>query len=237
MTRYSEEGDGEQIQTREGVEFLRRGAEQYAQDNGLVVPDVDFSNIVADPVLGRQIGAAYEVAPYFDPAAFPAYSAFSTETAMQFYFLTSAPEEGGLGIEVKGSDSDPYHDADSRVPNIDWMMDDLCNHRLRILVSKESEIHLMDPVVNTMFRAVHEAFGHAAIGCGFDPDGEEAAWYAHSHLYSPLARRALTTETRGQQNALLYDSGEGLPLQKFCLLLAEFANLDTVTFRTTAREI
>jgi len=234
MTRYSGEGGRERIRSRKGVEFLRRGAEQYAQDNGFAIPDVDFSDVVADPVLGRQIATAYDTAPYFDPLAHQAYNAFCTETALQFYFLTSAPEEGGLGVKVKGSRSDPYHDADSKIPDIDWMIGDLRNRQLTILACLEaSDLNMMGPEANIMFRAVHDAFGHAATGCGFDPDGEEAAWYAHSHLYTPLARQALTTETRGQQNALLYDSGEGFPLQKFCLLPIRFAMLDTVTLHTT----
>lgn len=84
---------------------------------------------------------------------------------------------------------------------------------------------------NDMFRAVHDAFGHAAIGCGFDEHGEEAAWLAHSYLYSPLARQALTTETRGQNCALIYGShGEGFPVQKIALLPEEFAELGNVSF-------
>jgi hypothetical protein len=231
MTHHRGEDAGESARRREGVDFLRHGVEQYAQDNGLVVvPDVDFSNVVANPELGREIAAAYDAAPYFDPAAFPAYEAFRYETALQFGFLTSKPEEGGLGVEIKGSSSEPYPDAAS-------MMDDLrYNCRLRVLVSFASDLHLMGPDVNTMFRAVHDAFGHAAAGSDFEPDGEEAAWWLHGHLYSALARQAFTTETRGQQNARLYDGQRGFPLQKFCLLPVWFTMLDTVTLRTTARE-
>ena len=53
---------------------------------------------------------------------------------------------------------------------------------------------------NDMFRAVHDYFGHAAGGYGFGPRGEENAWMSHSQMLTPQARRALTTETRGQNS-------------------------------------
>jgi hypothetical protein len=53
---------------------------------------------------------------------------------------------------------------------------------------------------NNMFRAVHDFFGHAGSGRGFLADGEEAAWISHSEMFSPLARKAMTTETRGQNS-------------------------------------
>jgi hypothetical protein len=53
---------------------------------------------------------------------------------------------------------------------------------------------------NDVFRAVHDYFGHIAEGVGFRADGEENAWRQHSAMYSPQARRAMTTETRGQNS-------------------------------------
>jgi len=55
-------------------------------------------------------------------------------------------------------------------------------------------------LVNDVFRFVHDFFGHAKMGNGFGPLGEENAWNVHSRMYSPLARRAMTTETRGQNS-------------------------------------
>ena len=57
---------------------------------------------------------------------------------------------------------------------------------------------------NDIFRAVHDYFGHIKNGVGFRADGEENAWRSHSSMYSPLARRAMTTETRGQNSWLNY---------------------------------
>ena len=56
--------------------------------------------------------------------------------------------------------------------------------------------------VNDIFRAVHDYYGHAKEGVGFRHDGEENAWRAHASMFSPLARLAMTTETRGQNSWL-----------------------------------
>ena len=55
-------------------------------------------------------------------------------------------------------------------------------------------------LVNDVFRFVHDFFGHSKEGNSFGPIGEENAWAVHSRMYSPLARRAMTTETRGQNS-------------------------------------
>lgn len=58
-------------------------------------------------------------------------------------------------------------------------------------------------VVNDVFRAVHDAFGHFGPGNAFfRAPGEERAWGHHSLMYSPAARPAMTTETRGQNSWL-----------------------------------
>lgn len=54
--------------------------------------------------------------------------------------------------------------------------------------------------VNDVFRATHDYFGHAKEGVGFRHDGEENAWRSHAAMYSPLARIAMTNETRGQNS-------------------------------------
>ena len=55
-------------------------------------------------------------------------------------------------------------------------------------------------LANDVFRFVHDFFGHGTLGNSFGPIGEENAWNVHSRMYSPLARRAMTTETRGQNS-------------------------------------
>ena len=57
---------------------------------------------------------------------------------------------------------------------------------------------------NDIFRFVHDAMGHGRGGVGFRARGEENAYQSHAGMYSPLARRALASETRGQNSFLNY---------------------------------
>ena len=60
-----------------------------------------------------------------------------------------------------------------------------------------------DAVANDAFRAVHDAFGHYGPGNPlFRRKGEERAFLEHSRMYSPEARGAMTSETRGQNSWL-----------------------------------
>ena len=57
---------------------------------------------------------------------------------------------------------------------------------------------------NEKFRAVHDYAGHGILGNKFDALGEERAYAAHSQMYSPLARMAMASETRGQNSFVNY---------------------------------
>lgn len=57
-----------------------------------------------------------------------------------------------------------------------------------------------DVTINDIFRAVHDFFGHSKEGVGFRADGEDMAWRSHVSMYSPLAKKAMTSETRGQNS-------------------------------------
>ncbi len=80
------------------------------------------------------------------------------------------------------------------------------NNRLRVYATGATgnQHPLLSCDDNNMFRAVHDVFGHLASGCGFDRHGEDAAWLAHSQRCPPLARRAMTTQTRGQSSAFIW---------------------------------
>ena len=76
-----------------------------------------------------------------------------------------------------------------------------------------SEVHPETGVIgNEMLRAVHDIFGHAAEGYGFGARGEENAWIHHSMMFSPLAQKALTTETRGQNSWVNFGPHKDLPV-------------------------
>ncbi|MBM2622920.1 hypothetical protein JIG36_46210 [Actinoplanes sp. LDG1-06] len=189
-----------------------------------------------DSAVGAAIAAAYVAAPVRDPRADAAYAAFRRETMRQYDYLVGRREFGGLGVRVQVVDVDPYADA------VD-MIEDVAHRELKVFAtaSAGNPHPFLTDAENDRFRAVHDAFGHAAIGRGFDGDGEEAAWLKHSGMYSSLARRALTTETRGQScTMLLHLRGEAFAEQKAVLLPSVFADPRSVrlagrTTRTRSR--
>lgn len=159
---------------------------------------------------------AYERAPEFDRAAVPAYLRMRDETHRQFEHMTAPRSRGGLGIEANVTHEDPYENAGA------LMHDVTHNHRLNVLSTRSTGGHpLFSDDDNDMFRAVHDYYGHFGTGRGFDRHGEEAAYQAHARMFSPLARQALATETRGQ-NAMLIRRG-AFPQQKIALIGADRA--------------
>lgn len=201
------------------VDYLLAGATRLCRRRREPVPEM-YQRVRLDPTMGAAIADAYLRAPRHDERASAAYAAFSRETVRQYHYLVGRTEFGGLGVTVRIVDYDPYTDAGS-------MVADVAERRLRVFASAacgNPHPYLSDGE-NDMFRAVHDAFGHAACGRGFDPDGEEAAWLKHSMMYSPLARRALTTETRGQIFTLLFHCPRGqFPEQKAVLLPRRFSD-------------
>ncbi len=179
----------------------------------------DYSRVRLDPVVGKQIAAAYMAAPVRDSRADAAYAAFRRETMRQYAYLVGRVEFGGLGVRVRVVDIDPYADAAA-------MIDDLARRELEVFATAATDNRhpFLSDTENDMFRAVHDAFGHASIGRGFDGHGEEAAWLKHSGMYSAPARRALTTETRGQNCAMLFTyRGQRFAEQKAVLLPRRFS--------------
>jgi len=205
------------------VQFLIAGARRYGSHATDVTP-ATCARVILDPVRGQAISAAYMAAPSIDERALPAYAAFSQQTVRQFHFLIGRVEFGGLGVVVRMVDDDPYADVES-------MIDDIHGRKLRVFASAATgNPHpFLSDGENDMFRAVHDAFGHAASGRDFDPHGEEAAWLKHCVMYTGLARRALTTETRGQNCAQTFHyRGARFPDQKAVLLPPAFSDPRTV---------
>lgn len=139
-----------------------------------------------------------------------AYGALINETKDQFQHMKNA----GLKITpIKPGQSNPY-------PNSKAMHDDVKhNNHLYFFPtdqgfgsgdSNPTDHPMLQPtgehvdghhlMANDLFRVVHDYFGHAKEGTGFGPHGEESAWKEHSKMFSPLAQKALTTETRGQNS-------------------------------------
>lgn len=153
----------------------------------------------------EELGLAYADMPSIDERILPSYRAMVEETQRQFDDLTLPRKRGGLGVDVSVSPTDPF-DVTTE-PGLRQMLDDLQQRRLAVLSTEATGGHpVMSNEQNDMFRAVHDAFGHAATGRGFGPHGEEAAFRAHSAMYPREALPALTAELRAQ-NAFLNQNG------------------------------
>jgi hypothetical protein len=177
-----------------------------------------YGGIVTTPQMQQSLAEAYHRLPLHDPAAEPAFHAMRKETVDQFHHLTAPRSRGGMGINVEVGDKDPYSGPQE-------MFHDLFrDRRMKVLSTRTTGEHpFFSDDENDMFRAVHDVFGHAGTGRGFDRHGEEAAYQSHASMYSPLARMALATETRGQNAALITGGGAFAP-QKVALLPKRLVN-------------
>jgi len=166
-----------------------------------------------DEPRARRIAQAFEAleSDPENPEVKEAYQAMINETIEQY----NAIIEAGYTLEV--NNAEPYQSSQE-------MTEDLRNNKNLKIFSTESGFGeggitdadrasnpLLAPtefkdkngvplLANDIFRFVHDFFGHAKMGNGFGPIGEENAWNVHSRMYSPKARRAMTTETRGQNS-------------------------------------
>jgi hypothetical protein len=146
-----------------------------------------------------------------NPAVRKAYKAMAKETLDQYRAMLDA----GYNTEI--NNEEPYANSQD-------MIDDLRNNKRMKIFSTESgfgdepitdkqrrdnplledsgfkDVNGQKMLVNDVFRAVHDFFGHSELGNSFGPKGEENAWNVHSRMYSPEARKAMTTETRGQNS-------------------------------------
>lgn len=195
------------------VPELAQAAQRYAAgvNRSPLRRPISYGGTVTTPEMQESLARAYEALPAHDPRAEQAYGAMRHEVRQQFDLVTRPRRQGGLGIDVGVTKDDPYSGPA-----------DMFNHvfrdrRINVMSSATTGGHpFFSDDENDMFRAVHDLFGHAGTGRGFDRHGEEAAFQEHSRMFSPLAQRALATETRGQ-NAVLIRRG-AFPEQKVALL-------------------
>lgn len=196
------------------VDVAQQGRLQWSREQGMAPPDQGrLSSTVIPTSRVHQVAKAYGALPSFDPAAVPAFRRFADETRSQFEFMTRSRSRGGMGIHAEVTAHDPYKGPAEMFKDVHE------NNRIKVYGSgtEESGQHpFLTNEENDMFRAIHDVFGHAGAGRGFERHGEEAAYLSHSSMYSPLARQAMTTETRGQ-NASFVTHGV-FPEQKVAIL-------------------
>jgi len=164
------------------------------------LPPVDHSQYhPVDEPFQRRVADAYENLKEdnsADPKVRAAYEALVTETKEQWQHLI----DSGYKLEPWTREGQPYKNSQEMVRDLQD------NKHLYFYTGGEPHPFLgqVDPktglTINDMFRAIHDAYGHAGAGYGFGARGEEGAHDIHSQSFSPLARQAMTTETRGQNS-------------------------------------
>ncbi|RZO82970.1 MAG: hypothetical protein EVA65_15620 [Oceanococcus sp.] len=197
------------------VETARRYAESAGIDYN---PPNEYARV--EPARAARIADAYDAMEHApqDPEVAAAYDAMIAETEAQY----QAVLDSGLQVEFIDFDrqGDPYEESpramtdDVRQNNhmyvfstrdgfgSDDTFDPVDNPLLR--ETQFTDANGQPMLVNDLFRVVHDYFGHVKEGVGFRAAGEENAWRAHSAMYSPLARKAMTSETRGQNSWVNY---------------------------------
>lgn len=148
-----------------------------------------------------------------DPVVKQAYAAMIRQTVLQYEAMLAT----GLQVEfIDTSKPDPYGNPRNAILDVVnnnhlWVYptDDGFGSDADFDASDNPLLEFTNHTIsgkraraNDLFRAVHDYFGHIKDGVGFRADGEENAWRSHSAMYSPLARMAMTTETRGQNSWL-----------------------------------
>lgn len=186
-------------------------SDDYKEQNGMSLdtPNMVFAVSETD---GKRIADAYEQMKHEpdNPIVKKAFSELITEIKKQADALIARGYKFQIAKEGEGYNSDSKK-----------MFDDVRNNK-RIFVDPSSKsfgtkrtfdsenIGLQDsgykdvngiPMTNVeLIRAVHDLFGHNEFGNGFGAIGEENAWRNHMSMFTPLAQRALTSTTRGQNS-------------------------------------
>lgn len=190
-------------------------SERYASQAGLDLVHLDEYQKV-DPDRAVKIADEYDSMIHNpqDSLTNAAYAKMIQETADQYETML---EQGITPYFIRGDD--PY----AQSPYLS-LIDLIENKRLGVFPTRDGfgtdeafdpannpllapsghKIDGEEATMNDLFRAVHDFYGHSKSGVGFRAAGEENAYQTHAGMYSPEARAALASETRGQNSWLNY---------------------------------
>ena len=187
------------------------GIDQYSEPRFVNRLNEDNSKMIAD---------AYDslVDDPKNPEVIKAYKALADETLSQYQSII----DKGYKLEIWKGKGEPYANSTEMIQDVRdnkhlYIFGTEAGFGEGAITPEQRKENVMlsrteykdvngDPlVVNDIFRFVHDFFGHTELGNGFGPIGEENAWLNHSRMYSPEARKAMTTETRGQNSWVNYN--------------------------------
>ena len=174
-----------------------------------------------NPDHGAEIADGYDALRHSpnEPETKASYDALISETRQQYNKLT----EGGLKVTKLKKNQTGYTTADE-------MHKDIASGNLKYFATEHgyganSEKFQDNPMLtgsgiigadgkevanNDLFRIVHDINGHnLANKADFSPEGEHSAFLKHREQYTPLAGKALFTETAGQANWGIFNKKSG----------------------------
>ena len=141
------------------------------------------------PELAERITEWFAAAPTMPTESVrESYRALERETALLFEIAR------GLGVRVGYAVSEPYESAAE-------LCAELREQGSMTLVACDEPHPLLEGHVVDRLRVVHDVFGHAALGVGFDLQSEFATWLQCRTLFSDAARPAAFSELVGAVTA------------------------------------
>jgi hypothetical protein len=171
----------------------QREVERHARE-ALLPPNVLRTTTFLRPDMAEQIADWYLGTP--TEGVQRSYRALERETARLFDRIRR------LGVRVRYVDSDPYENAAE-------LCAELREERTMMLTTIACE-ETPHPLLGSeeggavdQLRVVHDVFGHAALGLGFDLQSEFATWLQCRTLFSGEARPAAFCELVGAVTAYI----------------------------------
>ncbi len=187
---------------------------EYKEKKGIDTEDGSPINKL-DVEKSKEIADAFEDMKHDpnSPEVIESYNEMAKETIDQYGEIS----DKGYKFEVYEGEGEPYKNSEEMIADV------RDNKHLYILATDKEfggveitdqqraenplladsgikDVNGKPLLVNDVFRGVHDFFGHSERGNSFGAIGEENAWDIHARMYSPKARRAMTTETRGQNS-------------------------------------
>jgi len=204
--------------------FVYRTADDYSQrvaGQGYQLPQMPPSSLAKQSAIGRTFQLAADGDDAYKQSVFEAYGkrypelveatgAKNYDQLLEASYRQLAKETADQFHALPVNMS--YHRAgEGNYQSSGEMLKDIYGNR-HLYVYQGGDPHdflnAIDPETglntNEMFRAVHDFYGHAVHGNPFGPKGEEIAYGAHAQMFSPLARMAMASETRGQNSFVNY---------------------------------
>jgi len=197
------------------IDAIESSAAKYMKARGTHI-DNEFSPFNEE--FAKRVADAFERMEHNprDPKVKRAYDALIDETLAQYH----AAKDTGIDFKfLKPGEKDPYAASPSlgyadivnkgklhvfpTEAGFGSSAKDVSDNPLLKRVGKIGDLN--NATVNDAFRIIHDVYGHYGPGNPFfRAPGEERAFRQHAQMFSPEARKAAATETRGQNSWVNY---------------------------------